>query len=212
MTYKMLIIHVALILSGVSAFAESDDYTALCTDVIDALAGGQALTSSDFTNRFWKCFERQDAAVHSLAGIALSISLSSSYENTSDESALKTSYMLCTNIIAMSGLPQAAWQRSVARLLSANCLGLANEYGRAYSVCTNALADGLLSSPKAERDRALWSAIAAHEYAPGISITNAVNLCAALSLIVEGSTTGFETYTNGLPPQAMAKILKAIEN
>ena len=206
----------AILVAGVWAcmhmqsIADESDYQILCTNVAAALSSGSTLTSPAFTNQMQVYLSASNIEARSLAGLALSISLFSTFERTLQDNAYDASCQFCSNVLYSADLPVRSWQKSVASVLYAGNLAMDGKYGRARAVCDAGLSVHL-ASPTTEVERTVWAAMAAHDVVPAISITNALNLCAALSLLVNGESSGLSAYTNGLPPQAMSKIKMAIE-
>lgn len=190
--------------------AAGNAYATLCTNVIAALGNETTLTSSAFTNQMQVYLSASNIEARSLAGLALSISLFSTFERTLQDNAYDASCQFCSNVLYSADLPVRSWQKSVASVLYAGNLAMDGKYERARAVCDAGLSVHL-ASPTTEVERTVWSAMAAHDVVPAISITNALNLCAALSLLVNGESSGLSAYTNGLPPRAMSKIKMAIE-
>ena len=177
-------------------------YSTLCTNVIAALGDGKRLTSPAFTNQMHAYRSDVDIRVRSLAELALSDALLTMCDELPDFEAYEEGCRSCSNVLFSAELPVRSWQKSVASVLYAGNLAMDGKYKCARTVCEAGLSVHL-ASPTTDAERAVWAAIAAHDLVPEISITNALNLCAALSLLGGGETSGLSAYTNGLPPQAM---------
>lgn len=210
MGIKVVLAMVVLMGCPLHGNADENAYAALCTNVIAALRSETTLTSSAFTNQMHAYLSATNVEARSLAGLALSISLFSTFERTLQDTAYDASCQFCSNVLYSADLPVRSWQKSAASVLYAGNLAMDGKYVRARAVCDAGLSVHL-TSPTSDVERAVWAAMAAHDVVPAISIANALNLCAALSLLVRGESSGLSAYTNGLPPQAMSKIKIAIE-
>ena len=202
----------ACLLVGSHLQGEPDEsaYATLCTNVVAALGDGKRLTSPAFTNQMHAYRSDVDIRVRSLAELALSDALLTMCDELSDFEAYEEGCRSCSNVLFSAELPVRSWQKSVASVLYAGNLAMDGKYKCARTVCEAGLSVHL-ASPTTDAEHAVWAAIAAHDLVPEISITNALNLCAALSLLGCGETSGLPAYTNGLPTQAMDKIRLVLE-
>ena len=207
-TFQLL----ACLLVGSHLQGEPDEsaYATLCTNVVAALGDGKRLTSPAFTNQMHAYRSDVDIRVRSLAELALSDALLTMCDELSDFEAYEEGCRLCSNVLFSAELPVRSWQKSVASVLYVGNLAMDGKYKCARTVCEAGLSVHL-ASPTTDVEHAVWAAIAAHDLVPEISITNALNLCAALSLLGCGETSGLPAYTNGLPTQAMDKIRLVLE-
>ena len=187
--------------------ADEGAYATLCTNVVAALGDGKRLTSPAFTNQMHIYLSEPSVEMRSMAELALSVSRFSIFEQSQRNADYEASCQFCSNVLYAADLPMRSWQKSVASVLYAGNLSMDGKYECARTVCKAGLSVHL-ASPTTDVERAVWAAIAAHDLVPEISITNALNLCAALSLLGCGETSEFPTYTNGLPPQAMRLLIE----
>ena len=191
------------------AFAVNADYGQLCADVVVALSDDSILLSDSFVNRMRTVSCQTNVEDAALAEMVLAMAASTAFEQEVDGRQLELCATCCTNILSNHGLPTRSWQKSAASVLYAVCLGFMGQHEESYSVCTNALTLHL-ASPTTDVERAVWSAMVCHEVVPDISVTNALDFCAALSLLIQGNQMAV-VYTNGLPSQAIQRFLKATE-
>ncbi|MGN0833587.1 MAG: hypothetical protein ACI4RD_08080 [Kiritimatiellia bacterium] len=207
MVMKMLLATGVLIGVFLRGNAEIRSYESLCTNIIAALGNETLLISPGFTNQMHSYLSETNAEKRSMAELALSISQFSMFEKSLHNQAYDASCRFCSNVIYSADLPVRSWQKSVACVLYAGNLAMDGKYERARSVCDAGLSVHL-SSPTTDVERMVWAAIATHDLVPDISITNALKLCAGLSLAVAGESAELYAYTNGLPPQAIQILSK----
>ena len=209
---NMKIMLAAGVLVGVSmrVNAETDSYATICTNVIAALENETLLTSSAFSNQMYNYLSETNAEMRAIVELALSISRFSAFEKSLLNADYDASCRFCSNVLHSADLPARSWQKSAACVLYAGNLAMDGKYAQARTVCDIGLSVHL-ASPTTDVERMVWAAIAVHDVVPDISITNALNLCAGLSLAVNGESSGLYAYTNGLPLQAVRKIKNALE-
>ena len=202
MNRTFLLMACLLVSAHLQGKADEGAYATLCTNVVAALGDGKRLTSPAFTNQMHVYLSEPSVEMRSMAELALSISRFSMFEQSQRNADYEASCQFCSNVLSAADLPVRSWQKSLASVLYAGNLAIDGKYKCARTVCEAGLSVHL-ASPTTDAERAVWAAIAAHDLVPEISITNALNLCAALSLLGGGETSGLSAYTNGLPPQAM---------
>ena len=186
-----------------------DDYHDMCTNMVAALYDDCRITDPAFTNLLYSFSQEASGCEKASVDVVLSVSLFKMFEKSIDDNAMRLCRELCTNVVSSAELPLHSWQKSAACAVYATTLAMDSQYAAAYSTCTNAIAVHL-SSPVSEDESAVWSGISHCHFADGLSVTNALNLCAALSILIADPLGDCASYTNGLPMQALQKVMMAV--
>lgn len=186
---------------------EACDYQVLCTNVVAALSNGRALTSPAFTNQMHAYLAGPNVRARALAGLALSDSLLTMCDESSDFAAYAEGRLSCSNVLFSSDLPVRSWQKSVASLFYAWALRMDGKKELSLAACRTALSSHL-ASPTTDVECAVWAAMSWEGGLPEMSITNSLKLAAALSVPAERRPFEWGVYTNGLPTQAIRILLE----
>lgn len=207
MIEKYLLMAGILVCMSIQSIADGSNYETLCSNVVTVLSNGKILTSPSFTNQLHAYIGGTNVRARVLAGLVLSDSLLTMYDNTSDFAAYNEGLTACSNVLYSTELPMQSWQKSVASIFYAWALRIDGKRELALEVCRTALSTHL-ASPTSNVERAVWTAISCEDGLPEMSITNSLKLAAALSVSVERRPMEWDTYTNGLPEQAIQILLE----
>lgn len=176
-----------------------------CAEAILELQKSEPLTNAAYLaelNRIQSGTNEWDSAG---ARLVLALAQYDLYENSMESNCLSECAALCTNVIAQASLPDRSWLKCAAVAVQVTTLACEGKFGLAYSACTNALARNL-SSPSTQPESQLWAAIVRRHAVDGLSVANALNFYAALSLLFQDPAAGVSTYTQFLPTNCLEKI------
>lgn len=184
-------------------------YHAFCTNATVALER-DTMTSPVFLDAVQTFISGTNGPARASAKLVMAIAMYDSFKETISEENLGACMDVCTNVIALTDCPAESWQKSAASLVFATALATQSRYVESFSACTNAI-ESHYASPTSEDDVALWAGICGHHFLPDLSINEALDFYAALSLVFSDNTAMLHTYTNGLPYAAIEKIREAQE-
>ena len=189
--------------------AAGETYHDICTNIAAALQNNNSIVEPSFTNRLFTYSNGATSSEKATIDVALAVSMFKIFENSNDDEAMRLSSVLCTNVINSAGVPTRSWQKSAASAVYATTFAIDGQYDSAYAVCTNALANHLCA-PLLDDESAVWAGVSHCHFVDGLSVTNALNLCAALSALMENPLVDCSAYTNDLPIQALQKVIMAV--
>ena len=139
------------------------------------------------------------------AKIVLALAQYDLYESTVDVARLRECSTLCMNVIAQTSLPERSWLKCAAVAIQVTTLACEEKFGLAYAACTNALSRNL-SSPTTTPEDLLWAAIVHRHAIDGLSVADALNFYASLSLLVQDPSADVSPYTRSMPTNGLEKI------
>lgn len=185
--------------------AEGMTYEQFCGESASMLCNRKMSRMQDDINALNEVIKTSDGEMLASALIvkaALSYAL---YEDTMRIAEIKKSTELSQLVMTMKDIPDTAWQKSVAALMLAVAKATDGDYLQAYEICKEDCVRAQMCKLSND-EKAIWDAFCKRNLVPHLSIYEALNFYAALSLLMTNPSADVHDHVKALPKEALEKI------
>lgn len=185
--------------------AEGMTYEQFCGESANMLCNRKMSRMQDDINALNEVIKTSDGEMLASALIVKAALTYASYEDTMRITEMKKSAELSQLVMAMKDIPDTAWQKSVAALMLAITKATDGDYLQAYDVCKESFERSRMCKIT-NGEKAIWDAFCKRNLVPNLSVYDALNFYAALSLLMYNSSADIHDLVIALPKEALEKI------
>lgn len=199
MRFRIVVCVVMLITLSVVA----ETYQQFCVKSVAALNSPK--TDESFVAYLDALISGSKGEMLSSASIVRSIFAYNEFERTLNPKCISMCVSSCETVLLQEDMSYRSWQKSAAAIIKASTKALDAQYKSSYEICKLAI-EKHAQEPKSQEDCKLWEAIATRYLISGLSVMDALNFYAAMSLLMQDPGADCARYTKTLPANALEII------